>query len=340
MLGGCSPPQGAEAPVAPVVAADAPRPDPAGGKRLDALGGRLRVWMPEGARVEARKANLMAAAAPVEEESRLVFDDGPARLVVMAYEELRTAGDDFERAVRAEVEKPSKEGAARLSVAPFTPRGGGLKGLKVVPSALLGTDALLARAAFVWQTDGTVQYVAVYLNPEAAKREARFVELADQILDSLAAGGKVLDLAGGPRRVAIGAEEAAVTLPPSFVMTQAQGPDFTVYRLRKVGRFGQPGAGMGVYAGDYPSRQHTQRESDAKVVESKGHLLGREIVWMSWTAHEEGATADSRWSEAIVEVPGGRGPRYLHVWIEAGDAAAEAELRRVAEAIVIVPRAK
>lgn len=67
---------------------------------VEVLGDRLTVRMPQGARVEARPFPIMGATESEEHETRVVFDAGQERLVLMVNESFAFASDDFEKDVR------------------------------------------------------------------------------------------------------------------------------------------------------------------------------------------------------------------------------------------------
>ena len=58
-------------------------------KPIELLGGRLSVRMPQGPKIMARSFNIMSAPESEEHETRVVFDAGQERLVLMAHGELR-----------------------------------------------------------------------------------------------------------------------------------------------------------------------------------------------------------------------------------------------------------
>src|SRR5512136_940564 len=59
---------------------------PLADRPIQLLGGRLTVRMPAAARVEPRQRSIMSAAESGEEETRVVLDAGPERLVLLASE--------------------------------------------------------------------------------------------------------------------------------------------------------------------------------------------------------------------------------------------------------------
>jgi Beta-lactamase len=69
-------------------------------KPVEALGGRLTVRMPQGARIEARPFPIMGSPESAEHETRVLFDAGDERLVLMVKEAFAFAGDDFEKDVK------------------------------------------------------------------------------------------------------------------------------------------------------------------------------------------------------------------------------------------------
>ena len=74
-------------------------------KPIEVLGGRLSIRMPQGAKKEARPFDIMSAPESEEHETRVVFDAGQERLVLMVHESFAFAGDDFEKDVRDWVAK-------------------------------------------------------------------------------------------------------------------------------------------------------------------------------------------------------------------------------------------
>lgn len=67
---------------------------------ISVLGGRLWVRVPQGAEARARPHEIMSAPESEERETRVVFDAGPERLVLMVHETFAFAGGDLEKDVR------------------------------------------------------------------------------------------------------------------------------------------------------------------------------------------------------------------------------------------------
>jgi hypothetical protein len=215
-----------------------------------------------------------------------------------------------------------------------------------VPGPLLGafavlperpdtvSQAIFVAGAYIGSADQTVQFVAVYVNPAAAKDLAGGQALARKILATLAAGSGSLKLSSGERRLPVpgGKQDLAVTVPEGVVALTQAGPDFLVHKLKVLTRLGEPGASVGLYIGGHPAYQFKQIGSGKiKATESKGTLLGKQIAWQTWSA--EGATT----GEVILPLPEDPGDS-LHVFCMAASLEKVDQLRRMVSTLRLVPK--
>ncbi len=302
------------------------------GKQItELLGGRLQIRMPEKARVEGRPHGIMAAPEAVAEETRVVLDAGDERLVLMAWELFATSGGDLAKAVTAEVAKWG-DLAQGAKVEPLpVPKPLKAAWLAVPGKHNLSREAILVLAAYVESADGTVQMLAFYVNPAGAKDLPGCTALAQSVAQTVGAGAKRLDLAAGRKRFpgAGNKDFLALDVPAGFVATTQQGPDFSVYRLRRVSALGEPGASIGIYLGGHPSYQHKQaRDENIKFSTAKGKLLGQDVEWHTWNQGPITTT------EAILPHPGSQG-LFLHLFLSAAGEVALAPLRTVVETLKV-----
>ncbi len=295
------------------------------------LGGRLKIRMPEKARVEARGHSIMAAPQAVTDETRVVLDAGKERLVLMAWELFARAGGDLPKAVEKVVSGWGDQWKG-TRVEPLAVAKPLKQGVLVIPGGKdLASEAILALTAYVENSDGMVQMLAFYVNPPAAQDLAGCASLARSLAATLSAGGKGLDLGAGDRRFpGVGDKDFLVLkVPEGYVATTQQGPDFSVYRLRRVGVLGEPGSTLGLYLGGHPSYQFRQAGDEAtKPSRSKGKLLGQEIEWHGWSR------GDASTTETILPFPGVDG-FFLHLFLTAAKETDLAALRAVAETLRI-----
>jgi hypothetical protein len=197
-------PQGAAAPGAVGKAALSEKP-------TAVLGGRLTIRMPGGSRSEARPFAIMAAPTPDEDETRLIFDAGPERFVILAHEAYATAGDDLARTVRSVVDGWEKSLGTAYRVEPFPLDAKGLRAVAVRPAnppdRSRGDDAIFLEGLLVASADGTVQSLDAYINPAGAKDLGGASALARRALRTVAPGGRRLAVEAGERRFKSGSSD-------------------------------------------------------------------------------------------------------------------------------------
>jgi hypothetical protein len=189
-------------------------------------------------------------------------------------------------------------------------------------------DANLVLGLFVGNRDGTVQYLAFYVNPAGARDAAGVTALCRRIAATVRAGSRRLVSSSGPRSFpGVGNDRLVITAPEGFVASIQRGPDFSVYSLRKLSSLGQPASDCGIYLGSHPSYLYRQSEvPPGKVTPVKGKLFGQEAEWQTWS------TANRFTSETIVPYPHGDG-MAVHVFCSTGSPEEVKGLREVAETL-------
>jgi hypothetical protein len=288
------------------------------------LGGRLSVRMPEGGKVEARPFDIMSAPESEEHETRVVFDAGQERLVLMVNESFAFAGDDFEKDVRDWVAKWK----GKYRIEPVQSPAKGLKTVFVIPlltpDHTRSDDATFVEGVFVESDDRTIQSLDVYVNAVGEKDLEGCKALARQILLSVAPGEKKLKLTAGERRLSTISKdlEISVTVPKNTTATTQSGPDFLVHRLITVGRLGAHSGSIGIYVGNHPDFHPGAKTSD-------GTIFGKKVEWHSMQQGEG--------LEALCEfATPGNVTLFAHVWVHAPDDARRRELKQVAETMKLI----
>jgi hypothetical protein len=284
--------------------------------------------MPAAAQVEARGHSIMAAPTSAEEETRVVVDAAKERLVLMANELYALSGGDPEKAARAAVAASWGQEAAtirleKLAVAPP------LRAVAVIPRRPDSTrEANLVLGLYVGNGDGTVQYLAFYANPAGARDAAGVAALCRKIATTVSAGSRKVSSEAGARSFpGLSDDRLVITVPDGFVASIQPGPDFSVYRLRKLSPLGQPASVCGIYLGGHPAYQYRQTQSPPdKVTPIKGRLLGRGIEWKNWSVVHD------TMSEIIVPYPKGEG-MFMHVFCSASSPEEVKALRAIAETL-------
>lgn len=299
---------------------------PLAAQPTDLLAGRLRLRLPAGAKIQARRAGIMSAPESAQEETRVVLDAGSERLVLMAAELLATAPEDLLGTVRKSL-GPVPAGGPQPNLA--LQNLGGLRTVLFTPAKFEAQDdAVLVLTAYVVHTDSLIQVLEFYVNPAGA-RDLRGVQaLARNIAATLTPGTARLPGAG-PATLSNG---LTITLPTGYVVTNKPGPDFVVHNVHKIVPWGQPRAYLGIYLGGHASFAYRQRDETSEVKKTPGQLLGQKIEWQTWGhAQNPGLTT----IEAIVPTGAGASGHGLmaHVFFSSKDAAQLAELKQVAETL-------
>jgi hypothetical protein len=294
-------------------------------KPMEVLGGRLTVRMPQGSQSRARGHSIMAAPASEQQETRIAFDAGPERLVLMAEEVFAFGGDDFEKNVQEMLAKTGRKFKANLLPIPA-------KGLKAVvvtpvhdPDRSRSNDATFVEGIFVQSDDRTIQSLDVYVNRAAEKNLKDCRMLAHRILTSVAPGGKKLQLEAGERRLFAYSRdlEISIVVDKDTAVTTQKGPDFLVHRIVVLGQLGTDSDGIGVYVGNHPHfKPGAKKES--------GTVFGKKIDWYSPVGRGRGL-------ETCCELPiPGNDHFQAHIWVFAGNDARLATMKQIAETMKLV----
>lgn len=283
-------------------------------ERIGLLNDRLTAAMPKGSQIEARGRSIMAAAESVESETRVVYDQGENRLVVMAWETFQRAGKDFDKQLVAEFEQISNLTGVQYKVTKINEQ----VTVGVPGEIKVQGDAILYAFAYVRHTDGLVQQIGVFVNPEMHKKTKRCAELADQIVRSIKPGKRKVNTKAG-RRVLESLDkqnQLTIQLPDNWVFTTDHGSSFSVHRVQRIAGFGESLPGIGIYVGGHPTYHHQHRSVEvAEKKTRKVPLFGKEVQWIEYT--EDG---DEDWKniEYMQEIPGGGG-LIIHLWSGAKD---------------------
>ncbi len=293
-------------------------------KPVEVLGGRLTVRTPQAAKNEARQKSIMSAPESEEHETRLVFDAGDERLVIMAQESFALASDHFEKDVKEWVAKWM--GKYKIEPSPLTVKG--IKAVAVIPlndpDRTRSDDATFVEGIFIQSKDRTIQSLGIYVNAPAEKDLKGCKDMAHQILMSAAPGKKNLDLTTGERRLYVYSKdlEVSVTVPKNTAATKQVGVDFLVHRLIILGPLGAAEGSILIYVGGHPTYEPGAKKG-ATVV------FGKKAEWHSLPQ------GDGLETLCDLPVPGNRHLK-MHIIIQAHNDDQLKILRQAAESLKLV----
>jgi hypothetical protein len=284
------------------------------------LDGRLEVTLPAAARIEARAQSIMGVAESGQTETRVLYDAGGERLVLLASELFRTVTGDLGAAIAAVArgwELPAGQHLVPLDIAGDVAAYGYFP-LDSSRPAVPIADAFVRAAA-----DGSVARVQLFVSPNAAADREGLTDMATRILATVRPGERRIDTAAGTRRLVGLDGEPILTVqgPAGWVAYQEPGVSFVVLRLLRVTPLGGPFASVTLYRGSAPSLLHKRFPPDA-VTRSGGRLLGLPADWVHVHAGI-GATSAVHLREALVEDGDGR---FVHALAETDEPAFEPEI--------------
>ena len=296
------------------------------------LDDRLTLRLPEGARIEARGHNIMAAPEPNARETRVVWTSGDRKMVVMAYELFRTGNKELEAQVRKEVGSWGLD--AEIST---TGEVGGLRICSVTPKKVdASREAVFVLGLFTLRKDGTVQHVVFYFNPKAAEDLAGCTALARKAAATIQAGGRALTREAGPRvlRDLEDRRQCVVGVPEGYTMTFQKGPDFQVATILKITPLGERGPSFNAYFGGHPEYHYKRQDEKPTVTTSPGTMLGQAVEWHAWI---QASDPKAHFREAIMAIPGSS-DLLTHVFLVAPDAAGIKEVEAFVETLRIAEK--
>jgi hypothetical protein len=301
-------------------------------KTTDLLNGRLTVRVPAQGQPHAIERSIMAAPDAVSETTRIVIDSGGQRMVLMAYELFARTDQGFEQAVQKTSAKLPVKG--RIEEYPLPSRLRGIAYFPVTPTH--NEEANLVMGIYVAQADGTVQYVAFYVNRSAAKDFNAATVLAGSMAKTIAAGPRRLNTSAGEREFSAYSPKNVIfaTVPDGYVVTTQDGPDFMVHHVRKMVRLGETAESLGLYVGDHPSSNREGFKDTGSAV-----LFGKQAKWYEKEDTQNGETVYFTSAIVLLGEPKPQGerdmPSFADVFLSAGNRAGIEELKKIAATLRI-----
>jgi hypothetical protein len=266
---------------------------------VDLINKRLTIEMPKGSKIEGRGYDIMSAPEPDTKETRVVFDDGKKRLVLIAEEIFKTAGKKFEEKA---IETLRTWGEYEKSK--FTTRKIGEGTIIGIPDSYNTEDeAILYSAVFVRNFDNTVIRLAVYFNPEFHKENTIAQALAEKIIKSIKPGSRKLNTTEDTEVFNIFSDQykLAIDFHGNFCHYTQIGPDFLVHRVLELVEFGSNGKSISIYVGNHPGYHHREYgPGELNIETADKELFGKKIPWIIFSTKN---STDEFNAETITGIP-------------------------------------
>ena len=268
----------------------------------------------------------MGAPEPDESETWVTIDSGANRFAVFARELNRTAGDSLVQAATRAFELYGRD-LVPVDVTGASLSDSRLRGAIMRPEVRdVSAEVVPVYWVLVANTEGTVQEIGFYVNPEGASDIDAAEALADRIVDSLRAGSRTID--SEARTVYIGAGASgrlALEVPANAVYSLKEGPDFVVHYVDTLVPLGESGSGLGIYEGFHAG----EPAEGARRVERE--ILGQTATWELIDESQDGEGVYR--ADLLLDHPLGGG--YLHLFIAASSPAAREQLMDVVSSLSI-----
>jgi hypothetical protein len=292
--------------------------DLAAWKEIGLLNDRIRLSMPEGAKLAPPSHNAIQAPQPAEKQLRVIVDAGELRIVAFVDELFRVAGKNFASLGKAYVGAVQKGyGFEELALTPVRTTADGLEVIEFAPQGKASfPNAHLIRGVLLRNRDGTVQQIGFFLNDAGLADRPAADKLVARAIASLKPGAR--SLVSGRARLAD--TPLTLTLPARYTAYTQRGPDFRVYWVEHLVSLEERAGRLGIYSGNNP--QKAQAPVTARTVPTR--LLGVAAEWKMW--QEPGEKVLLR-QEAFLDAGGGR----LHVFLTAVSEEERAAFQRIAE---------
>jgi hypothetical protein len=246
--------------------------------------------MPRSAKTEPRGYDIMSAPEATDSETRVVIESKAKKIVLMANELHAYAGSNLSKNVEGLVKTWQKESGSEFTCSPqkFSKDNLRLVFLQDKKGRNQSGDVRLVNGVIAASKDGTVQYLALYVNEAGAKDWNQILELSKKILVSLRAGKATPNLKSRTVFVDEGLN-LSITLPPSSMISRQPGPDFQLFRCYLLKELSSPTVAMTIYSGTCPNFKPTEMKKDRESI-----VLDQKIRW--YKNKENGL-------EALVHVP-------------------------------------
>lgn len=296
--------------------------------KIDVLNGRLTIDMPNGTVVhsEHRSKDMSEASEVQIKETIATVTVGKQQLDLSVRELFAASGRDFVGNAEKVFKPILNDGKSKVSLT-FKTIKSGLRMCQVsnAEAAESNTENQIVDAAIVENKDGTVQYISIRANVEAAKDWKAVSTLAGNILSSVAPGNKALPTKA--RRIEIDSFYGLLASVPDGTATNSdESADFHVFTFHKVHELGTPDGFLSVYIGQHPAYRPKDPTRGMPAT-----ILGQSIRWQEEHANSMHA------AQTLVPLQGT--PTVLHLFCVAGSEEEIAGLIKIAESLSVNEKA-
>jgi hypothetical protein len=250
------------------------------------LNDRAFFFFPTEAKNEARATDIMSADHNINQETRIVFDNGDMRLVFFAQELFALADNDLFQTV-------SKQDETNQSKTKILTDKDNLLSILSTPTKFDSTkNAILVNSLVVKTQDNTLFRISAYINPSAYKMKDQYQKLTENVFSTLTKGTRKNNRSARQEKLEIFGTKKSLTinLPADYCVTIDQKYDFQVFKLHRYQTLTDTTwVQVIIYNGHHPSmvyRDYGLSENDGQ--KTKGKFLNKNIDWLFFDINERG----------------------------------------------------
>ena len=250
------------------------------------LNDKAFFYFPKAAVNEARAVDIMSADHNINEETRIVFDQGDMRLVFFAQELYLLGNERLFEEVSGQVNENYKFNNKILT------RKDDLLSVLSTPTVFDSTSgAILINSLLVKMQDNAIFRIDAYINPAAYSKKNEFTGLTEKVFSTLQKGKRTNKRNARQETMEIFGSDKKFRfeLPENYGVTVNQKYDFQVFYFHKYQDFADTNwVSVTIYTGHHPSFFYTSNFRRDQATEIAGEFLGQKVSWLSFADKEKG----------------------------------------------------
>jgi len=248
---------------------------------ISMLNNRFSFVFPDSAKNQARGVDIMSADPNENNETRVIYDIGPKRIVFFAEELFIKSVDDLETKLKNETTKDyplfvqKKDNFDSSICYRITPQQFNDK-----------SQAIFINSIIIKNPDNTLSKISVYINPEAYVDKATFDKIVEQVFSSFKIGNRRIDLSARTETFKILDTKTLyhIKLPENYIVSVDKKYDFEVYKIKQVSNYGDNDFGdLIIYFGFHPSPMYKEIElENFKTKDTEGEYMFQKLTWSNY----------------------------------------------------------
>lgn len=246
-------------------------------KDFSILNDRLYIKMPDGTQDIPRQENIISAPESDQSETRLIWEKGDQKLVVLTDETFLMAGDSLIEDAKYFLNSWGENNISNFSLTNTTTENG-LEIVSIFPKVYDEySETISVASAYIRHPDGSIIFMNFYLNPAAFTEKDSYIQLAEDILSTLKPGKREI---GTTPTTAELFGDISIDIDKGYVLVEQQGIDFFAYYIYKIVKVEEPQSTICIYIGEHPFLSPVDLNSTNQLSIVIDKVLGKNIEFV------------------------------------------------------------